>query len=134
MKDKLILMCALALAVAAPSAFAELPPPTPAAKAIAAEAAARTAWSAKVETYQLCKVQDQVAVQYRASVEAAGKPVPAANPTPACTDPGPYVAAVPSGETKPIEVSGAHSPAATAASPPSTNQTSAETNPVPTSK
>jgi hypothetical protein len=131
MKYKLIVLCALALSVAAPSAFGALPAPTAAAQATADDAAARIAWSAKVETYQLCKAQDQVAAQYRARVETAGKPAPAATPTPACTDPGPYVAAAPSGETKPIEASGAHSPAATAASPPSSKETSAETNPSP---
>src|SRR4028119_1879358 len=66
MKYKVIHLCALALSVTAPSAFAKLPAPTPAAQATAADAAARTAWSAKVETYQLCKSQDQVAAQYRA--------------------------------------------------------------------
>jgi hypothetical protein len=131
MKYKLILSCALALSVTAPSAFAKLPAPTPAAQAAAADAAARTAWSAKVETYQLCKSQDQVAAKYRARVEAVGKAAPTAAPTPACTDPGPYVAAVPAGENKPIEASGAHSPANTAASPPSSNQPAAETNPAP---
>ena len=131
MKYKVIHLCALALSVTAPSAFAKLPAPTPAAQATAADAAARTAWSAKVETYQLCKSQDQVAAQYRARAEAAGKPASAATPTPACTDPGPYVAAVPAKETKPIEASGAHSPADTAASPPSSNQPSAQTNPAP---
>jgi hypothetical protein len=131
MKYELTLLCALALPVAAPSALAKLPAPTPAAQATAADAAARTAWSASVETYQLCKSQDQVAARYRSRVEAAGKSAPTATPTAPCTDPGPYVAAVPAGETKPIEASGAHSPAATAASPPSSNQTSAETNPAP---
>lgn len=121
-----LLLCALA----ATSAFAKLPPPTPEAQAKAAEAAARTAWSAKTDGYLLCKSQDQVAAKYRASAQAAGKPAPAAVATPPCVDPGPYAAA-PKVETKPIEASGAHSPAPTAASPPSSNQTSAQTNPAP---
>jgi len=122
-----LLLCALA----ATSAVAKLPPPTPEAQAKAAEAAARTAWSAKTDGYLLCKSQDQVAAKYRASAQAAGKPAPAAVATPPCVDPGPYAAA-PKVETKPIEASGAHSPAPTAASPPSSNQTSAQTNPAPT--
>ena len=124
--------CALAIAWAFASspALAKLPAPTPEAQAKAAEATARTAWSNKRDAYQLCKVQDQVAAKYRDSAQAAGKPVQAAVTTPPRVDPGPYVAA-PTGETKPIEASGAHSPATTAASPPSSNQTSAETNPAP---
>ncbi|KQW54305.1 hypothetical protein [Variovorax sp. Root411] len=130
MKHTLTLLCVLALPLAASSVLAKLPAPTPEAQAKAAEAAARTAWSAKTDAYLLCKAQDQVAAKYRASAQSAGKPVPAAATTPPCVDPGPYAAA-PAGETKPIEASGAHSPASTAASPPSTNQTSAQTNPAP---
>ena len=40
------------------------------AKAKAAEAAAKTAWTDKVDAYQLCKAQDRVAARYRKS----GKP------------------------------------------------------------
>lgn len=130
MKHTLTLLCALALPLAAPSVFAKLPAPSPEAQAKAADTAARTAWNAKIDGYLLCKAQDQVAAKYRASAQAAGKPVPAAMATPPCVDPGPYAAAPPA-ETKPIEASGAHSPAPTAASPPSTNQTSAQTNPAP---
>ncbi len=129
---KLLALSTLSLAFAAPLAFAKIPAPTltPEAKAKAAEAAARTAWAAKVDNYKLCVSQDQVAAKYRASVTAAGKPVPAATPTPACADPGPFAFTAPA-DAKPIEASGAHSPATTAASPPSSNQTSAETQPAP---
>ena len=122
----------LALAAASGASLAKLPAPaaTPEAKAKAAEAAARTAWSAKVDTYQLCQAQTRVADHVREGLAAAGKPVPAATPTPPCTDPGPFAFAPPE-EAKPLEASGAHSPATTAASPPSTNQPSAETNPAP---
>ena len=122
----------LALAAASGASLAKLPAPaaTPEAKAKAAEAAARTAWSAKVDTYQLCQAQTRVADHVREGLVAAGKPVPAATPTPPCTDPGPFAFAPPE-EAKPLEASGAHSPATTAASPPSTNQPSAETNPAP---
>jgi hypothetical protein len=130
---KLLALSTLSLAFAAPLAFAKIPAPTltPEAKAKAAEAAARTAWAAKVDNYKLCVSQDQVAAKYRASVTAAGKPVPAATPTPACADPGPFAFAAAPADAKPIEASGAHSPATTAASPPSSNQTSAETQPAP---
>jgi hypothetical protein len=45
-------------------AFAKLPPPDDAAKAKAAETSAKAAWQAKVDGYQLCKVQDKVAARY----------------------------------------------------------------------
>ncbi|MBD9662855.1 hypothetical protein IB278_02665 [Variovorax sp. VRV01] len=134
MKLPLNLSCAslLVLALAAPVAWAKLPPPpaTPEAKAKAAEAAAKTAWSGKVDAFKLCQAQDRVAAKYRASATAAGKPVPAAPATPPCADPGPF-AFTPPAEAKPIEASGAHSPATTAASPPSTVQPAATTNPTP---
>lgn len=55
---------------------AKLPAPTldDAAKAKAAEAAAKTAWQAKADAYQLCKAQDRVAAQY---MKASGKAAPA---------------------------------------------------------
>ncbi|AGU51286.1 hypothetical protein VAPA_1c42100 [Variovorax paradoxus B4] len=125
-------LCTLVLALAAPAAWAKLAPPpaTPEAKAKAAEAAAKTAWSGKVDTYKLCQAQDRVVARYRASATTAGKPVPAAPATPPCADPGPFVFTPPA-EAKPIEASGAHSPATTAASPPSTAQPAATANPTP---
>jgi hypothetical protein len=125
--------CALVLALSAPLAWAKLPPPssTPEAKAKAAEAAAKTAWTAKVDAYKLCQAQDRVAAKYRASAASAAKPVPTAVvATPPCTDPGPFVFAPPA-DAKPIEASGAHSPATTAASPPSTTKPDAVVNPAP---
>jgi hypothetical protein len=132
MKNMLLIPCALALGLAAASAaFARLPAPaaTPEAKAKAAEAAAKTAWSAKVEAFQLCQSQDKVAANYRASAAAAGKQLPPAPATPACTDPGPFVYTPP--EQQPVEAAGAHSPATTAAAPPSTTQPAATANPAP---
>jgi len=124
--------CALVLALAAPVAWAKLPPPaaTPEAKAKAAEAAAKTAWTAKVDGYKLCQAQDRVAAKYRASAASAAKPVPTAVATPPCADPGPFAYAPPP-DAKPIEAAGAHSPATTAASPPSTTQPDATVNPAP---
>lgn len=73
-------------------AQAKLPAPSDEAKAAAAAAADKAAWGNKVANYQLCKAQDKVAAQVLAQARAAGKtPQPAA--TPACADPGPYVAA-----------------------------------------
>jgi hypothetical protein len=153
-------------------AGAKLPAPDEAAKAKAAETAAKAAWQAKVDAYQLCKAQDRVAAAYRS--KTAGKanvaavpasaaktamaqpaapaaapavaaapvtpvapamaaasavkpgasaatgavtPVAATAPPASCADPGPFAYTPP--EQKPLETSGAHSPAATAASPPS---------------
>jgi hypothetical protein len=63
---------------------------------------------------------------------AAGvTPVAAAAP-PSCSDPGPFAYTPP--EQKPLEVSGAHSPAPTAASPPSTNQPAATLQQAPGAK
>jgi hypothetical protein len=113
------LLCLAAMLVAA-SAHAKLPaPPAPTeeAKAKAAEAAAKTAWAAKVDSYKLCLSMDKAASNHFKTAAATGKPVkPAAANAPACADPGPftYVAAA-----KPVEAAGAHSPAGTASSPPS---------------
>ena len=113
MKHHIVLM---ALALTAGSAMAKLPPVSDEAKAKAAEAAAKTAWSDKVAGYQLCQSQDRVAAAYLAQARAAGKSVqPAA--TPACADPGPFSYTPP--EAKPAEAAGAHSPTQIAATPPS---------------
>lgn len=147
-----------AAALAASSlAFAKLPPPDEAAKAKAAEAAAKSAWQGKVDAYKLCQAQDRVAARYKSNHAAAAKagnttttaakptaatsatasqgggtPAPAVTsvtlPVPPCSDPGPFAYAPP--EQKPLETSGAHSPAATAASPPSVRAESATMTPV----
>jgi hypothetical protein len=120
----LLLTLLYALPVAAP-ALAKLPPPSPEQKAAADEAAARNAWNDKVGAYQLCKADDKVAEKYRADAKAAGKNTLPAIPTPPCTDPGPYVSPVTLAANKPLEASGAHSPAGTAHGPPSTPETQA---------
>ena len=73
---KRILLTTSLLALAG-FAGAKLPAPTldDAAKAKAAEAAAKTAWQAKVDAYLLCKSQDRVAAHY---MKASGKAVPVA--------------------------------------------------------
>jgi len=139
-----------ALIVAAGFAVAKLPPLDDAAKAKAAEAAAKTAWQGKVDAYQLCKVQDKIAAAYgknkgaskdakaakpaasampaasAAAPAASGTPVASAPPPP-CADPGPFAYNPP--EQKPLETSGAHSPAGNATSPPSVKANSAEMAP-----
>ncbi len=108
-------------------AVAKLPAPSDEAKAKAAEAAAKTAWTGKVDTYLLCKSQDKVAAAYYKKAKAAGKETKPAPALPNCADPGPFVYTPP--EAKPIEAAGAHSPSGTATSPPSTKQPDAVVNP-----
>jgi hypothetical protein len=72
------------------TALAKLPALTPEAEAAAAAAKDKTAWSDKVAGYQLCLSQDKVAKYYFKTKNANGKP---SVETPACADPGPYVAA-----------------------------------------
>ena len=174
-----LMLTAVALA-ACGAALAKLPPPDEAAKAKAAEAAAKSAWQTRMDAFLLCKAQDRVAATYkktaasRPAASAAATPVAAAPasapaaaaapasaataaakpasmpvqtpttasqggstpvaavapvvapPTP-CADPGPFAYAPP--EQKPLEASGAHSPAATAANPPSVRSPAAEMAP-----
>jgi len=104
------LMALAALAMAA-TAFAKLPPPNDEAKAKAAEAAAKTAWSGKVDAYKLCQSQDKLASAYRAAAKKNGKESGPVVETPACADPGPFV------YTPPAPASGAASSAAAGAAP-----------------
>ena len=117
------LTLAALLAASAAPALAKLPAPSDDAKAKAAEAALKTAWADKIGAYQLCRAMDHAAEAYRTTSKAAGKEAPAAVETPACADPGSFVAAV---ATPPLEASGAHSPATLAVSPPSSKATAAE--------
>jgi hypothetical protein len=113
-----------AAALSAP-ALAKLPPPSDEAKAKAAEAAAKAAWSGKVDAYKMCQAMDRVVDGYRKSTKAAGKDAPPPSAaTPPCTDPGPFAVTPPA--SKPLEASGAHSPPGNATSPPSNKATSAE--------
>ena len=109
-------------------AVAKLPAPSDEAKAKAAETAAKTAWAGKIDNFLLCKSQDKVAASYYKSAKAAGKDAKPAAAVPPCADPGAFVYAPPEA-AKPIEAAGAHSPAGTAASPPSTKQPDAVVNP-----
>ncbi|MEO6896985.1 MAG: hypothetical protein ABJA49_09255 [Betaproteobacteria bacterium] len=114
-----ILAALIATVALAGPALAKLPPLSDEAKAKAAEAAAKAAWSAKVDAYKVCQIEDRLAKDYRSSVTDA----PAAVATPPCADPGSLPTPV---ADKPLEASGAHSPPGNATSPPSTNATSAE--------
>jgi hypothetical protein len=88
--------------------LAKLPPPDDAAKAKAAEAAAKTAWQAKVDAYLLCKAQDKVAAAY---IKTAAKSPPKAAPTAA------PVAAAPAAAAPAAAAPTAAPPAAAAAQP-----------------
>ncbi len=68
-----------------------------------------------------------MAAAYYKSAKAAGKETKPPAPAPACADPGPFAYTPP--EAKPLEAAGAHSPAGTATSPPSTRQPDAVGNP-----
>ena len=93
------------------SAMAKLPAPSDEAKAKAAEAAAKTAHGNKVADYQLCKSREKVAAHYYKTAKATVKPTTAPVATPACADPGPYVAAAPAAPASPA-VAAAPAPAA----------------------
>ena len=110
------------------AAIAKLPPLSDEAKLKAAETAAKSAWSGKVDGYLLCKSLDKVAASYYKTAKTAGKDTKPPTATPPCADPGAFAYAPPEA-AKPIEAAGAHSPAATAASPPSTKQPDAVVNP-----
>ena len=90
------------------SAFAKLPPLSDEAKAKADEAKAKTAHTAKVDAYALCKAQDKVAAHVQ-----AGKPVA----TPACADPGKFVYTPPEPAAPAPAVASAAAPAAAPAAP-----------------
>ena len=111
------LLLAVTLVLACGSAAAKLPPPDAAAKARAAETAAKAAWQAKVESYQLCKAQDRVAAMYKANAASQPKPDPAGTAMPVATAPAPQAgvsaAAAPAGGA-----SAAATPVAVAALPP----------------
>jgi hypothetical protein len=124
---KKFLMTGLLLGVCA-LATAKLPQLSPEAKAKSDEAAAKVAWAAKVDTYQLCQWQDKVAANYYKTAQAAGKATSPPTATPPCSDPGAFAYVAPQ-SPKPLEVSGAHSPADTAVAPPSSKAVDAVVNP-----
>jgi len=114
------------MALSVPSAWAAVSEQD---AAKAAEAKAKTAWTAKVTAYQLCAAQDKVVAQYQARLQADGKSAPQPMATPACVNPGPFSYAPEQG-TQAREGSGAHSPAETAKQPPSSSQPEAADKPL----
>jgi hypothetical protein len=87
---KMLSVWITALALITP-AWAKLPAPDDAAKAQAAEAAAKAAHAGKLDAYQLCKAQDRVVARTK---QAASKPAVKSNkgaPASSCVDPGAFV-------------------------------------------
>ena len=115
MKKSLISLATLVLAsLFSVSAMAKLPAPSDEAKAKAAEAAAKTAHGNNVADFQLCKSREKVAAHYYKTAKASGKPTNPPVATPACADPGPFVAAAPAA---PAAVAAAPAAAAKPAAP-----------------
>ena len=87
------LIAASFLITASVLVMAKLPPPSDEVKAKAAEAAAKTAWSGKVDAYLSCKAQDKVAAHYykNKTPKAANKDTKPTTATPPCADPGLFV-------------------------------------------
>jgi hypothetical protein len=106
-----LLMIALLLSGASQ---ARLPALTDDAKAKAAEAAAKAAWSGKLDAFQLCKAQDRMAATWYKSAKASGKETHPARELPACADPGPFAYA-PAGATPAAAPAAAPAPPAAAA-------------------
>ena len=124
---KNILIVSLLLA-SSTLALAKLPVLSSEAKAKSDEAAAKIALSTKVDAYQLCQSQDKVAAGFYKTAQAAGKEAKPPEATPPCSDPGAFAHMGPQ-SPKPLEVSGAHSPADTALAPPSSKAVDAVLNP-----
>lgn len=110
------LLTLLATSTVAVSAFAKLPPLSDEAKAKAAETAAKTAHTAKVDAFLLCKSQDKVAA-HTAKQGKAGKKDPKAPALPACADPGPFVYTPAPAAPATAAAPAAPAPAAAAAAP-----------------
>lgn len=93
MKKLFALTAFTVVALFATVAAAKIPAPvlSDEAKLKAAETAAKTAWSGKVDGFLLCKYQDKSAAHYR---KTAANAKPAAT-TPPCADPGAFVFPVP---------------------------------------
>jgi len=117
MKKTFISMATLVLAsLFSVSAMAKLPALSDEAKAKAAEAAAKTAHGNKVADFQLCKSREKVAAHYYKTAKASGKPTNPPVATPACVDPGAFVAAAPAAPAAVAAAPGAK-PAAPSAAP-----------------
>lgn len=109
------------VALACTAALAKLPAPVldDAAKAKAAEAAAKTAWQAKVDAFQLCKAQDKAVAAYRKGTGVAVnskdvKPAAMTAATPAAPPAAPPAAAA-SAAAVPAAAAASGTPVAVAA-------------------
>ncbi len=101
-------------------ALAKLPPPSEADKALTLQNIARQTRTAKQDAFESCRAQDRIVRQYQEGLRSKGKAIPTSIETGSCAEPGPYAAD--SGmpiTSRPTEASGAHSPPATAVTPPS---------------
>jgi hypothetical protein len=116
MNKMVYLAVATLVALAAPT-HAKLPPASDEAKAKAAEAAAKTAWSNQVANFQLCKSMDAVAAGYRAQAKKAGQEAKPAVPTAPCADPGAFVYTPPAAASAPAAAPTAAPAVATAPAP-----------------
>ncbi len=97
----------LLLVLLAGAAVAKLPAPSDEAKAKAAETAAKTAHSGKVDAYKLCLSMDKVAADYRTKAKVAGKEIKPAVETPPCADPGAFVYTPPASASAPAAAASA---------------------------
>jgi hypothetical protein len=110
----------LALLFSLGDALAKLPASSDAEKESMSKNIARQTWSTKQDAFENCRAQDRIVKRYQAELRAQGKPVPVSIETGPCSDPGPFAAD--SGTpiaNRPLEASGAHSPAGTAVTAPS---------------
>ena len=106
----------LAPLLIAGSAWAKLPAPSDEAKDKAAEAAAKTAHTGKVDGYKLCLSMESVAKTYFEQAKKDAKAVKPAPATAPCADPGAFVYTPPVPGSAPGMVAAA--PAAAPAAPP----------------
>jgi hypothetical protein len=88
MKPIIVLLAAATLSF---SVLAKLPALSDEAKAKAAEAAAKTAHTGKVDNFLLCKSIDKAAAHYYKTAKAEKKDTKPPVATAPCADPGPFV-------------------------------------------
>ena len=106
------------------AAVAPSMPSSAAGAALAAASSAAKAASGVAATVSAVAAASSPAAATAAASAASGLTTPVASvPPPPCADPGPFAYNKP--EEKPLETSGAHSPAGNATSPPSVKQDSA---------
>ena len=127
-KHQIQLLIAASAFLLSTAGLAKLPAPSDEAKAKAAEAAAKAVWSGKVDAYLFCKSQDKVAAHYYKTAKAENRETKPAIAMPPCVNPGAF-SYTPAEAVKPLEASGAHSPAPTATSPPSSKTPAADIAP-----